>query len=301
MSDRFRCAAHSRAVDEPVHATASRVRRWLVVEQPGPWGRNAIVESRLDPEIGLRLQEAGRRHGVRIVLMRRPGWRDDHVDRRRVYAAHTGHRSSWLERFDLDDAAQLLDLDLQAIASREPPGLGAPGPESVHLVCTNGRHDACCADFGRPVVRALAAASHPEVWECSHIGGDRFAANIVCLPTGVYFGRVEPDDAVGMLADFATGLLDLDHYRGRSCYSPLAQAAELFLRRELGEARLDGVVLDEAHRDGDDRIVARFTHDGGAAVVVVDRERAPGMQLTCSAAGPAEPWRYRLVSITAEP
>ena len=33
---------------------------------------------------------------------------------------------------------------------------GGQAPEPLVLVCTNGRHDACCATFGRPVVRACA-------------------------------------------------------------------------------------------------------------------------------------------------
>ena len=62
-------------------------------------------------------------------------------------------------------------------------------------VCTHGRHDACCAERGRPVAAALAAAHPEQTWEVSHIGGDRFAANVLVLPDGLYYGRVSAADA----------------------------------------------------------------------------------------------------------
>jgi hypothetical protein len=167
-------------------------------------------------------------------------------------------------------------------------------------VCTNGRHDQCCANLGRPVIRALDAAGTPDVWESSHIGGDRFAANIVCLPSGVYFGRVPPEGAAALLAGLASGLVDLDHYRGRSCYPPLVQAAEAYARAHHGERRLDAVVLAGVVRHGDDEATATFTIDGvaeGGVPVRVRRVRLGPQHLTCTDHGTSQPWRYDLVGI----
>jgi hypothetical protein len=299
--ERFRCAVESRDAGEPLHGTASRVRRWMLVEQRGPWGREALTESRLDAEIGMTLRSAGRRLGVRVLLIRRAGWRAAPEGLRRVYLVHTGVERSWIEQLDLDDADALTRIDLGALAEPDPPGVGAPGPANVHLVCTNGRHDACCADFGRPVIRALVEAGTDEVWESSHVGGDRFAANVVCLPHGLYFGRVEPDEAARLLGDCDAGIIHLDRYRGRSCYPPLVQSAELFARRELDERRLHGLTLDEARRDGPDRVVARYRSHDTMVRVAVTREPGEETNLTCSAVAPARPWRYLLESIDRTP
>jgi len=290
-----RCAAESRARGEPLAGTASRVTRWVLVEQPGAWGGDALVESHLDGPIGRALQAAGRRHGFRPLLIRRPGWRKPE-GARRVYLARTLPEGGWVEQLDVDDPAALADLDWRALSSPTAPGLGEPGPDTVHLVCTNGRHDPCCADRGRPVVRTLDGAGTPELWESTHVGGDRFAANVVFLPVGVYYGRVEPEEAVGLVSDLADGTLHLDRYRGRSCFSPLTQAAELFARRELDERSLRRVRVERADRAGDDRLTVRFAHDTGPLEVVVHRERAVPELLTCSAA-PARPWRYVLDSV----
>lgn len=277
--------------------TASRVTRWLAVEQPGSWGRNALLESRLDEQIARSLQSAARRHGVRVLLIRRPGWRKPEDGRRRVYLARTRTDGSWIEQLDLDDG--LAGLDLEVFDSPTPPGVGRPGPPSVHLVCTNGRHDACCADQGRPVVRALDETDVPEVWESSHVGGDRFAANVVCLPSGVFFGRVAADEAAPLLHEHADGVLRLERYRGRSCFDSMVQAGEVFVRRHLGERRLDALrVVDVDRLDADVRRV-RFEHSAGGAGpaevgVVVERRRAPDRLLSCGHA-PSPPWTYRQV------
>jgi hypothetical protein len=296
----LRCATESLARDEPQIGTASRVRRWLVVEQPGAWGRDALTESHLPPDVGKRLADHARSHRVRVLLARRPGdMRGD--DTRRVFLAHTGTERRWMERLDLpaDEPERLLDLELGPLAFPDPPGVGAPCPDGVVLVCTNGRHDPCCADKGRPVVRALAAAGVADIWESSHVGGDRFAANLVSLPDGVYYGRVQPDDAADLVAAHRAGTIDLGHYRGRSHLPPLVQAADLYARQHLGETRLEGLtVLSTEAGPGDTSAVLVQQRGGEAFEVLVERYRVePAVQLTCHVATLSQPWAYRLVEV----
>jgi len=290
------CAVESRDRGEPLHGTASRVRRWLLVEQPGPWGRDALTESRLDAVTARTIASHSRRHGVRVLLIRRPAWRSSE-DGRKVYLARSDPESSWIEELDLAGEHELPHVDLSVLASAHPPCVGTAS-SPLYLVCTNGRHDQCCANFGRPVVRALDDEGIPHVWESSHVGGDRFAANLVCLPWGLYFGRVEPHEAPGLIADVAAGLLDLDRYRGRSCFPPLVQAAESFVRRELGERRLDALGLATVTAIGDDAMSVTFTTaDGGQLEARVKRMRGAVQHLTCSGGGLSRPWSYQLIGL----
>lgn len=289
-----RCARESAARDEPLAGTASRVRRWLVVEQPGAWGHDALSHSGLDPDVGRALADRARATGVRVLLARRPGW-GRAGETRRVFLAHTGSGSRWLRQVDLpmDDEAALLTLDLAALARAEPPGVGEAGPRSLVLVCTNGRHDPCCADHGRPIVRRFVALGVPDAWECSHIGGDRFAGNLVFLPEGVYMGRVDAEAAPGLVADLRRGLLDLGRYRGRSFHPPLVQVADAHARTELGERRLDGVTVIAAEASSHDEVTVHVSQHGGPTLeVAVTREPGEPAQLTCRASRPSPPWRY---------
>jgi hypothetical protein len=297
----LRCATESLAREEPLYGTASRVQRWLVVEQAGAWGRDALAESRLDRAVAARLAEDAERHRVRVLLARPAGFRlRDEGGPRRVFLAHTGMERAWIERLEVpaDRAEALLDIDLGAAAFPEPPGAGEPGPAALALVCTNGRHDPCCADLGRPVIRALLEAGSPDVWEASHVGGDRFAANIVVLPDGVYYGRVQPAAAAGLLADHRAGRLDLGCYRGRCCHPPVVQAAEWYARRELGERRLDGIVVLSTDRRSDGTVAVLVEQRGGATLaVVVRREAGAPVQLTCHVRRESPPAVFRLVEL----
>src|SRR4029453_16448102 len=100
-----------------------------------------------------------------------------------------------------------------------------------------GRHGACCAERGRPVAAALAQAHPDETWEVSHIGGDRFAGNLLVLPHGLYYGRLEPVTALAAAGAHRSGELGPAPRRGRSGYAMPVQFAEIALRRELAETR----------------------------------------------------------------
>jgi hypothetical protein len=295
----LRCAPESLARTEPLIATASRVQRWMIIEQPGAWGVDALAESKLDRDTAAALAKTARAQGVRVLLARRANQRRLGPTRT-VFLAHSGAERWWLEQVHVDaaDPKGLLELDLGALAFPEPTGAGSPGPPSLHLVCTNGRHDPCCADFGRPVMRALADAAAPDVWECSHVGGDRFAANVVCLPEGIYYGRVEPEHAAGLVADYRERLIDLDHYRGRSCYGPLVQAAEAFARSHLGERRLDAMSVLATEPRADKSVSVHLQQrDGLTLEVVVARDRSESPVLMTCRGGPGLPWHYRLLGI----
>jgi hypothetical protein len=289
----------SRAAGEALYGTASRVRGWVLLEQPGPWGREALLQSRLDPDLGRALRAAAHAAGVRLLLLRRPG-RDAGGTTRRCFVAHSGRAVRWLQERQLDDPAELLDLDLEAVRTGRRPAFGEPSAEPLYLVCTNGRHDRCCATWGRPLVGALAGAGAGRVWECSHVGGDRFAGNLVCLPHGVYYGRVGPDDGRRVLAAHQRGLLDLEHYRGRSCDPPAVQAAEWFARRRLRLDRLDDLVARSQRAEPDGLVTVGF--DGPAGPVRVRLRVAPAATprpITCDASELRAPPTYTLVDLAA--
>ena len=106
--------------------------------------------------------------------------------------SYTSQRLSWLEEFHLDSIDGLFDLDLSPIKNGASVG-GDVVHENRFFVCTHGKHDPCCAKYGRPVAAALDHQWPERTWETSHLGGDRFAGNVLILPIGIYYGRVGPN------------------------------------------------------------------------------------------------------------
>lgn len=242
------------------------------------------------------LVDLGKRLGARVLLIRRHGARVQSGCR--VFAAITRVGTQWLESFDVDSPRDVLDLNLDGLRDGHSVG-GRPDNAPLFLVCTNGRHDPCCAEFGRPVAAALTAALDDRVWEVSHIGGDRFAGNVVVLPDGLYYGGLDADRAVAVAEAHLHGQIDLDAYRGRSALPFVVQAAEYFLRRERELTGLDSVRWVGREQLPDDRWRVTFRAPSGDVdvVVAVDRDAEP-RQLTCRAQDLSNAPRYDLVGIT---
>jgi hypothetical protein len=193
-----------------------------------------------------------------------------------------------------------IDLDLLAAGERQLGGWGERWPSPLHLVCTHSRHDPCCGRLGRPLARALAASAEvgERVWECSHVGGERFAGNLVCFPHGLYFGRVDPAAGERIVAAYERGEIDLDHFRGRAGDPFVVQAAEYFLRRGRGLLGVDDVeVVERRSLDGHGVEVVLATPDGRFAVHVIPGHGASAHLLTCTADEPARPPVYDLAGI----
>jgi hypothetical protein len=298
----YRCSRASADRDEPLTGTASTVRAFLLVEDPGPWGVNALADCRLPDDICTTLARRSAAAGVRVLLIRRHGRSTPRTPR--VFAAYTGRQRSWVETGTVPDPERLVDLDLAAIGAGRSPGLQRyDGP--LFLVCTHGRHDACCAELGRPTAAALSAVEPEATWEVSHIGGDRFAGNMLVLPEGIYYGRLTPQAAIRTAQEHRAGRLHLPYVRGRSSSPFAVQAAEAYLRDELGEAGLDAVSPVGADRAGAETVVvfdvaARSGTAGttGRWQVTVRGDRAEPAQLTCRAAQPSAAVEHRLITIT---
>ena len=71
MTSRFICTLAASQRAEPLYATASTVRRWLLIEVNGSWGPDAIVESELGPHAPSVWRRAMRQRGVRVLAVRR--------------------------------------------------------------------------------------------------------------------------------------------------------------------------------------------------------------------------------------
>ena len=90
-------------------------------------------------------------------------------------------------------------------------GGGRAGIESEPLpgrhvfVCVHAARDDRCGRCGPPLIEALEAAvereglNDVEIRATSHVGGHKYAGNVIIYPEGVWYGYVRPEDA-GRLA-----------------------------------------------------------------------------------------------------
>jgi len=302
---RERCSEAARDAGDPLVGTAPPARRWFLVEHAGPWGRAGYAGSRLAPPVVHGLSRWAETTGGRVVLIRRPGRAgQESTRRRRWFVADSRFGRVRTASGTFTDERELLTVAEEATGDTGPetpdPGTRG-GPDTpadrIVLVCTHGRHDTCCAVRGRPTASALAGEYPELVWECSHIGGCRFAPAVVLLPHGFVLGAV-PESLVSQVVDrYRHGVIDTRWLRGRSSLSPVEQAAQQAARSRLDVHAIDALRPVAVTDEGSGWTVRLADPD--CVVHLTERRALLGRPLTCSAAKPG--WQRIFDTIRVQP
>lgn len=260
------CSELSLVVGESLQGTTTQGASWLLVEVRGAWGRDAVRDSGLTPAVRDDLAD----WPGKVVLIRRPDRRTGSA----VIRTEVWEGGGMASRVDLACHEHLAHADL-------PSGDPIVGP--LFLVCVHGRTDACCARLGAPLYEALGRHVRPDqLWQASHLGGHRFAPNVVVLPHGIQLGRISSDRVDEVVAAVTEGRIPLDLYRGRTLYAPRVQAAEIAARVATGCDRVDALTL--AADDGE--LVTSAAPSGDVSVLVGQRQ---GDAAPASCGGNPEP------------
>lgn len=289
-----RCSVQALARGDRLEGTAVPQARWLLIEQPGPWGRAGLAQSRFDPSAVPELTARAGAEGVRLMLVRRTGRHPArHPDPGGgllwgLADTRPGHRGVWWS---------VRQSDAEIAAAPWDSSLGVPAARPVFLVCAHAAHDACCAVKGRPLAAALPVDDPTDVWECSHTGGDRFAANMVVLPHGDVYGQV-PGDGSQVLAAVHRGEVALPWHRGRIGLHPAAQVAQTRAREQLGVLGDDTLAILDVRELAKDTWTVRLAGPGGVVEADVHRGASTARaRLTCHAAGPGAWFVWQLLAL----
>ncbi len=256
MSERIHCCEAS--ADQPMLGTAAVVDVWLLLEYRPVWRAKAITDNALGGDVRNWLAQGvealeGQGRKVRAQFIRQP--EIDRTDIRLLV-----HQDGALRAFESGGPGYdgLIRTPIEALLHR---GSGERLEAPCYFVCTNGQRDLCCARFGLPLYNQLRKRLGERVWQATHLGGHRFAPNVLVLPQGVLYGRVGTvgndagDEAVErFVAEVEAGAVPLRYLRGRSRYPKPVQAAEGFAGRD----GLEWVALEEC--EGHAKVT--FNHRG---------------------------------------
>ena len=273
------CAEVSAGMGEALGATASRIDNWILLEYRGVWGPEPLQGSMLDPSVKAHLAAQLSRPRSRLLFIRRPRQERHGVA---CYTARTSQADQSIHRLDLDVHEELVGLDLFG-ADR-----GKPVDEPLFVVCTHGKRDRCCARYGRPLYDALRDQTDPEwVWQCTHVGGDRFAGNLVCFPEGLFLraGRARRRRAAPRPLPWRTRLPRLLSRPGR-----VLDAGSGGRAGRAGAHRADG--FDDVRLVGVDGRRVALEAAGERHELEVTRVEGKPMYLTCDSEEMKRPVRF---------
>ena len=237
--DRVYCSDLCLASGEPMLGTATQVDVWVLLEYKPVWRAKAIEDNDLetatkdwiDRTVGAVEAKGGR---ARVQFIRQP-----EIDSAltTLFVAESGT----LRRFQGEGYGEIHHLYIHAAPMDEVH-------DPQYFVCTNGQRDLCCARYGLPVYAELRNLVGERAWQTTHVGGHRFAPNVLTLPQGAIYGRVFVDEVPEFTTKIENGKLSTRHLRGRSAYPPEAQVAETLVDGNL--ASVDGGAVTFETADG---------------------------------------------------
>jgi hypothetical protein len=295
--NRFFCSLTSSTTGEQLFGTASRGDVWFLLEYRPHWEAEAFAASSLPALVKERITgylktiPASRLH---FIKHQRPT--DPYLN---LFVVLTREIGPVIYKFPLSRYEDFLGLDFLGLLQRPGKFEGFVYQEPLFLVCTHGKHDKCCAKFGRPVAKGLDEQAGLDSWQASHLGGDRFAANLVCFPHGIYYGRVQPDEVETIVNNYRKGEIYLEKLRGRSCYNFITQVGEYYLRRETTILDLPGFHSLGGKKVAEEQWVLQFQNLNSEKIHTVTIQRQPGAIrnfLTCNALKESSAAQYRFIS-----
>ncbi len=260
------CSQMSSRSGEHLYGTAIEVKNWFLLEYSGVWKRDAFPESALPEEIKEHLGSfLSSFEESRIQLIGGPG---PSKKKPAFYYAHSSESSPKLYRFEIETYEDLLSIDLpELVRTGEIEKFSCE--EKLALVCTHGARDGCCAVAGSGIYKELLKKEGVSVWRTTHVGAHRFAANVVMLPEGIYYGRVNGENLEDVVSSHLRGEIFLDCYRGRSCYSQTSQVSDYFLRRETEKLGIYDIKW-EFEKDQEDYTAVEFAVEGETTVYSIN-------------------------------
>jgi len=242
------CSRQSLAVAEPLAGTAPQAKIWVLVEQPGPWGRKALQDSQLPPGVAESLRSLDAQPDVKVLLARHPSRpsRTDSVDRF-VWVSRSDGNLSELFQAHVADVTDLGSMSFAELASGSLGSDFRQIPARFAFVCTHSGRDACCAVLGRGLIDRslpeLMGGNSPQVWECSHIGGHRFAPTALLAPINTVVGRCDAHTIRAWVESEHVVARDI---RGASWLDPHSQAVHAYILQTHSELRPNSVQIELA-------------------------------------------------------
>ena len=190
MSERIYCSEVAFAEQAEPAGSAVHVDAWLLIEYPRVWRPKALADNELAIEVNAHLDELTRQAAtqgtrLRVQFIKQAGSGDRaqpqiiYCDTRPEHACYVSSR--------LADYSALTEITCTQLLHGALPNASTPDA-NIYLVCTNGQRDVCCARFGLPLYEQLRMTYGTRIWQTTHLGGHRFAPNLLCLPSGHVYG-----------------------------------------------------------------------------------------------------------------
>ncbi len=288
----FFCSTASRYFKEQLSGTAANSEVFILLEHCNPFPEK-VMEAHFDKEWLRSIQRLAKSYKGKVLLIRNN--KTNFKDCKISFVDCNACRYFTIETaIENTPSVQLADYiaDPRTAWQTDP----------FFVICTNGKKDKCCAKFGFPVYKFFESFNADvNVWECSHVGGDRFAANAVAMPFGIYYGHVAVEDVGHIMVRTLLRKIYKNKFRGLSRRSFYEQAIECHLREHLQNYDIDFEIHTHLlYHEGDTYKVDVTTSNNGHYIMELLKERISyPHRLTCKSQKQEDLSKFKLTRLEA--
>ncbi|MCY4142383.1 MAG: hypothetical protein OXG08_01665 [Gammaproteobacteria bacterium] len=223
-SRRIYCSDLSTAAGENMLGTAPQVDFWILLEYREQWTRKAVDDNELPDPVSswlgdsiAALEKKGRKPRVQFIRQPRRA-----TGPRKLFVSE----SSLLRSMSFSSYLDLTEIDLEQDVTEAQTS-------NFYCVCAHASRDLCCSRYGLATWNRLLELSEGRAWQSTHLGGHRFAPNVLVLPQGRLYGRVHLNKVDGFFSKVENGEVDYELLRGRSEFASEAQACECLVEHQV--------------------------------------------------------------------
>jgi hypothetical protein len=244
-NSKFFCSEKSNEIREQIQGTAPSFQYIFLLEYESYWDSKPLLNNTINKDVLKYMFSAIKLLGNAKMLF----IKSDKSTKKgglKLFLINTSFKEGNYKVIEFNNYNDILLIDLINIITDNDE---MTDKEILYLVCTNGKKDKCCAKYGFPIYQNLKKnISNEQIWQCTHIGGDRFAPNIITFPNGAHYGHLKVDEIEKFLSTTLDGNIYLEKYRGKSKYNKYEQAAEYFLMKELQNNKSQNFSLEKSEK-----------------------------------------------------
>lgn len=231
------CSLAAHRVGENLFATAPYTNRFILIEYNHAWEEKVLENNKaMEQEVKDYLNNnIEKNHFARVFLIKN---HESKVGCIRVFLVNNQQVNPFIKPYIISSYRELLDIDFAHAFEWDSSCVTEP----MYLVCTHGKVDMCCSKFGLPILKLLTDYG-ANVWQCTHVTGDRFAPNVVQVPYGYYYGHLKLEEMLAFYKSLCANEIYFPKYRGRNYNTRHQQAAEYFLRKHLNDFGYDNLLF----------------------------------------------------------
>lgn len=294
MLNRKFCSLASMSGDEALFGTAPNYKIWVLIEYRLPWRKKAVTDNELSENLQAHLSALMEKNpDLQILFIKRKANSHPSIN---IFIARLGIQSTF-SKITLTSHADLLNISFDQIINGHPDEIIVNEPH--FFVCTNGTRDVCCSKFGLPVYQSLNEIAGENAWQCSHIGGHRFAPTMLVFPAGIALGRVQPGNIPGVIQTINSGKLPLAHLRGRLDYPGVVQAAEYLILSNYKKIAGKLTLLESRNIEKGEWQVKMTDSDKNIFTVnLLEIKKLPAIQSDCDPTIPKPVKQYKLIKFS---